>query len=61
MPSTHQVVFDLAKVEYVSSVGIREWVLLINHWSKSHKIFYENCSIYFVDQINMVPDCLGPA
>lgn len=55
------VVFDMAGIEYVSSVGIREWVLLINHWSKKHTIYYERCSIYFVDQINMVPDCLGSA
>ncbi|MCY4379974.1 MAG: hypothetical protein OXC40_00155 [Proteobacteria bacterium] len=58
---TSTVIFDLAEVNYVSSVGIREWVLLVNHWSKHHKLYYERCSIYFVDQMNMVPDCLGPA
>lgn len=60
--SQHRTVsFDLAGIEYVSSVGIREWVMLLNHWSKDHRVYFERCSIYFVDQMNMVPDCLGTA
>lgn len=59
--STRLVHFDLAGIEYVSSVGIREWVMLVNHWSSQHQLQFHRCSIYFVDQMNMVPDCLGSA
>ena len=55
------VTFDLEGIFYISSVGIREWVLLLNKWSKKFKLFFERCSISFIDQINMVPDCLGEA
>lgn len=59
--STRLVNFDLAGIEYVSSVGIREWVMLVNHWSTHHQLQFHRCSIYFVDQMNMVPDCIGSA
>lgn len=60
-PDTDPVTLDLEGVDFISSVGIREWVLLISEWTKNLRVFYEKCSICFIDQVNMVPDCLGRA
>ena len=60
-PRRRFLLIDLSGITLVSSVGIREWVILIKLWSEKYKIIYEKCSICFVDQINMVPDCLGAA
>ena len=55
-----QIIFDLESVSYISSVGIREWILVVNKF-QNQKVYFTKCSIYFVDQMNMVPDCLGLA
>ena len=54
------VIFKLEDVNYISSVGIREWIMVVNKFS-NQKVVFTKCSIYFVDQMNMVPDCLGKA
>ncbi|MCY4443968.1 MAG: hypothetical protein OXC44_04110 [Proteobacteria bacterium] len=58
---TPHITFDLEGVELVTSVGLQAWVLLIKAWSKTQKIFYEKCSICFVDQLNMVEEMIGEA
>lgn len=60
-PLSKKILFNLKGISLVSSVGVREWVILLNSLSQNHKIYYEECSICFIDQINMVPDCLGSA
>lgn len=59
--SAKALMINLEGITFISSVGIREWVLLINSWTQSLPVYYERCSICFVDQVNMVPDCLGSA
>lgn len=55
------VVFDLEKIESINSIGIREWIKLSNGFSDSLNLSYRNCSVPFVDQMNMVPDSIGNA
>ncbi len=54
------LVFNMAKVTNFNSVGIREWVQLVKKLDETRQpIHFRECSISFVDQINMVPDTKG--
>jgi hypothetical protein len=55
------VIFDLENIESINSIGIREWIKLANGYSDSKTLSYKNCSVPFVDQMNMVPDSIGTA
>ena len=59
--SQTSVIFDLEHVKSVNSVGIREWINLINDFKGIKNLTYKKCSIPFVDQMNMVPDSIGEA
>lgn len=55
------LILNLADVVNFNSVGIREWVQLVRKLSETGQpIVFRECSISFVDQINMVPDTKGP-
>lgn len=56
-----RIVFDLKNVENFNSCGIREWIYFIRSVSELGSIYFRNCSIATVDQINMIPDSLGDA
>ena len=56
-----KVIFDLKDIQSINSIGIREWIKLANDYQDSLSLIYKNCSIAFVDQMNMVPDSIGNA
>lgn len=51
--------FNLEKVHNFNSVGIREWVYMVRDMSALGVLCFKRCSVTMIDQINMVPDCLG--
>jgi hypothetical protein len=52
--------FELSAVTNFNSCGIREWVYLVRDLGEmGQKIYFHNCSVPVIDQINMVPDSLG--
>lgn len=53
------IIFELAEINNFNSVGIREWIYLVQDISKLGHLHFRNCSVAMVDQINMVPDSLG--
>lgn len=55
-PNTSRAIFHLENVSNLNSCGIREWIFLISELSKSAEIIYQDCSVTFIDQINMVPE-----
>ena len=50
---------QLADVSNFNSCGIREWIFLIKDLSELGSLYFHNCSVTMIDQINMVPDSLG--
>ncbi len=59
--SRNRIVLDLKGVENFNSCGIREWIYFIRSLTGKGSIYFRNCSIATVDQINMIPDSLGGA
>lgn len=56
-----KTIFDLGGINNINSIGIREWIKLANGFKDSKELLYKNCSIIFIDQVNMVPDSIGTA
>ena len=52
------VIMDLAKVEWINSIGIRNFSYLVKGWGKK-KYIYRNCSVVFVDALNSVRSLMG--
>ena len=50
---------QLADVSNFNSCGIREWIFLIKDLTELGSLYFHNCSVTMIDQINMVPDSLG--
>lgn len=53
------IVFHLADVNNFNSCGIREWIHLVQEFSKLGHLVFRECSVTMIDQINMVPGSLG--
>ena len=53
------IIFELENVVNFNSCGIREWLYLIKDFSNLGQLIFKKCSMTMIDQINMVPDCLG--
>ncbi len=55
-----KIIFKLKEIKNFNSVGIREWIYMLDNLSKNNTpLEFMECSISMIDQINMVPDCLG--
>lgn len=54
-----KIVFHLAEVNNFNSCGIREWIHLVQEFSKIGHLVFKECSVTMIDQINMVPGSLG--
>ena len=52
------IVIDFSKVEWINSIGIRNFSYLIKSWGNK-KYIYRNCSVVFVDALNSVRSLLG--
>ncbi len=57
--SKKQIIFHLADIRNINSVGIREWVGLVTKLEDYGLITYRHCSIAVVDQFNLVPASIG--
>ncbi len=53
------VIFDFLQVEYVNSLGIRNWINFIRHFQEGRQILYRECSPDIVMQMNMMPSFQG--
>jgi hypothetical protein len=51
----------LAKVKSINSSGVREWVFWMRDLADVPTLLLEECSVPFLDQINIVPQMLGKA
>ncbi len=49
------VFIDFEKVEYFNSLGIRTWVNFLRVLRDGRQIYYDNCPIELIQQINMMP------
>ena len=56
--ATEPIVMDLAKVDWINSVGIRNFSFLVKGWGKK-KYIYRNCPVVFVDALNSVRSLMG--
>ncbi len=52
---TKQVVVNFKAVEYFNSLGIRTWVNFLRSLLDGRKVSYEDCTMDFIQQINMIP------
>ena len=50
---------QLGGIEQFNSVGIREWIFMIQEFKNNGQLILQDCSVAVIDQINMVPDSLG--
>lgn len=57
--SPNQVIFDFCQVEYVNSLGIRNWINFIRHFQEGRQIVYRECPPDIVMQMNMMPSFQG--
>lgn len=53
------VVFDMGAVESLNSVGVRSWLLFIQHLQGLHPAFFYRLNELFVEQASIVPNLLG--
>lgn len=52
-----KVIFDLDKVDFINSLGIRNWVQWIREVEGTYKdtqFFFQNCPVCIVNQLNML-------
>ena len=49
-------IFNLKKVEYVNSIGMKEWIGFMETFSKGRAITFEECSPSIINQINIIPE-----
>ena len=49
-------IFNLKKVEYVNSIGMKEWIGFMEDFSSGRKIIFEECSPSIINQINIIPE-----
>ena len=49
-------IFNLKKVEYVNSIGMKEWIGFMETFSKGRTITFEECSPSIINQINIIPE-----
>jgi len=48
------MVFNMKDINKITSFGVKLWIDLLKHIPDSYEIKFENCSIPFVDQANMI-------
>jgi CheY-like chemotaxis protein len=58
LASERRIVFDLARVRYVSSAGVKAWCDLVATLAGKQYVF-RHCSLAFASQASMVPMVLG--
>jgi anti-anti-sigma regulatory factor len=57
-----QVVFDLAAVSFINSIGVREWVRLLRQLhEKNVRVTLRRCSEAMVHQMNMIVETVAHA
>ena len=49
----YPVIFDFTKVLRINSYGIKKWIQMLNALD-SDSIFYRNCPVFIIDQLNLV-------
>lgn len=57
--NTEQTVLVLDYITTFNSIGTREWIHFVDAVSQNSTPVFRNCSVAMIDQINMVPECLG--
>ena len=55
----NKITLVLKDLKTFNSVGIREWIKLINDLSHADELIFKECSLAVIDQVNMVPTSLG--
>lgn len=55
----NEVILDLSGIMSFNSCGLREWIRWIQIFSSHHKVYFENCSVPTIDQMNMMPQTMG--
>lgn len=60
LPAGQKVVFDLSQITRMNSVGVREWILLLERSMPGHvKIEIKAVAQLIVEQANLIPNMLG--
>ena len=56
------VIFDLASVSFINSIGVREWVRLLRQLHEKHvRVTLRRCSEAMVHQMNMIVETVAHA
>ncbi len=55
------IIFNFAAVDYVNSLGIRNWINFLRHIQEGRSIFFEYCTPDIVMQMNMMAHFKGSA
>lgn len=58
---TGDIVMNLRQVRSINSSGVRAWVQFIRQFENLPSLTFEECSVAFVDQFNIVPPMLATA
>jgi hypothetical protein len=56
---TGRVVFDMSRVRYINSAGVRHWVRFVRGLTAVESYRFVRCSVAFVTQVSMVPEAVG--
>ncbi len=55
LKSAKDIMFNLAKITKINSLGVRSWVQFVRAVGPEHKMTFEDCAPVIVLQINMIP------
>jgi ABC-type transporter Mla MlaB component len=53
-PSRSCIAIDCAGIQAINSPGVALWLSFIDRLSRTYRTVFRNCSIFFVDYLNMV-------
>ena len=59
-----KVIFNFAKIEYINSLGARNWMNFLRSFSEvvpNRQIVFEECTFDIISQVNMYPGFRGNA
>ena len=48
-----EIIFNFEGIEYINSLGIRQWISFLKDFESNHSITFEKCTVDIVMQINL--------
>ncbi|MBM3381279.1 MAG: hypothetical protein FJY29_02445 [Betaproteobacteria bacterium] len=61
LPPAESYIMNLSGLRSINSLGIREWSQFMYQLTQKAQVTLEECSVVFIDQVNIVPQILAQA